>query len=196
NSASYIPQISADGRFVAFQSFASNLVPVDTNGNLDVFVRDLHKGTTTLVSVNRDGSDSGNGASFGPQISSDGRFVVFESTATNLLPQDINVRGAILVRDLVKGTTTLVSVNAAGTDNANNGASNPVLSENSRYIAFTSASSDLLPNDTCHFNGRLDAYVRDLRKSTTVLVSVNQDGTGCGNGSSFVDAISRDGRYI
>lgn len=89
NSASQEPAISANGRFVAFWSFASNLVAGDTNGRVDVFVRDRQDGTTTRVSVSAAGVQ-GNGASYEPAISADGRFVAFHSDATNLVAGDTN----------------------------------------------------------------------------------------------------------
>ena len=94
-----------DGRYVVFQSNASNLVPNDNNGASDVFVRDLVAGTISLVSVNTSGSGSGNGASQDPVVSSDGRYVSFDSTASNLVPNDTNGASDVFVRDLQSGTT-------------------------------------------------------------------------------------------
>ena len=97
-----VPVISADGRFVAFNSAASDLVANDTNGTDDVFVRDLQLGTTTLVSINRFGTGSGNGPSGGPGggpvISADGRFVAFRSFASDLVPNDTNGTTDVFVR--------------------------------------------------------------------------------------------------
>src|SRR5256884_5516767 len=106
--------ISADGRFIVFVSRADNLVPNDRNGTFDVFVRDRAAGKTILVSVNRDGTRSGNGASLAASVSADGRFVAFESSASDLVANDTNNAQDIFVRDLVAGTTTLVSVSLDG----------------------------------------------------------------------------------
>src|SRR5438093_10108146 len=124
NGFSAFPAISADGRFVAFESDASDLVANDTNGNVeDVFVRDLKTGTTALVSVNGAGTGSGNGASGFPVISADGRFVAFESDASDLAATDTNVHVAdVFVRDLKTGTTTVGSVNSGATGGGNNSA--------------------------------------------------------------------------
>ena len=114
------PAISADGRFVAFNSEASDLVANDTNGTSDVFVRDLQLGTTTLVSVNRFGTGSGNSSSGASVISADGRFVAFASDASDLVANDINgATNDVFVRDLQLGTTTLVSINRFGTGSGN-----------------------------------------------------------------------------
>ncbi len=111
NDFSEATSISADGRFVAFQSLASDLVANDTNGTLDVFVRDLKTGTTTLVSVNSAGTASGNDFSEFSALSSDGRFVVFVSFASDLVANDTNDTADVFVYDRKTGTITLVSVN-------------------------------------------------------------------------------------
>src|SRR2546429_5391590 len=108
------PGVSADGRFIVFVSRADNLVPIDRNGTFDVFVRDRAAGKTILVSANRDGTRSGNGASLAASVSADGRFVAFESSASDLVANDTNNAQDIFVRDLVAGTTTLVSVSLDG----------------------------------------------------------------------------------
>ena len=121
-----LPVISADGRFVAFSSAASNLVTNDNNGCGDIYVRDLQTGLTTLVTVNQSGTSSSNGAEAGQSytagqfaISADGRYVVFSSLAPDLVSNDNNDRQDVFERDLLLGTTTLVSVNSAGTGSAN-----------------------------------------------------------------------------
>src|SRR5881396_495531 len=113
NGHSVSPVISADGRFIAFESEAANLVPNDTNGVSDVFVRDLQNGTTTLVSVNGSGA-GGNGASTSPVISADGRYVAFVSDAWDLVANGTNGASDVFVRDLQNGTTILASVGADG----------------------------------------------------------------------------------
>ena len=198
NGESFQPAFTPDGRYVAFASDASDLVPNDTNGTArDIFVRDLQTGTTTLVSVNAVGTGSGNGSSTWPRISADGRYVAFVSLATDLVvTNDTNGGFDLFVRDLQTGTTTLVSVNAAGTGTGNQGSDQQAwtMSADGRYVAFTSNSSDLVTNDT---NGFVpDVFVRDLQTGTTTLISVNAAGTGSGNADSFHPAITADGRYV
>src|SRR5207249_3656135 len=104
---------------VAFESNASDLVAQDTNSTQDVFARDLQRRRTTLVSVNAAGTDSGNNYSFGPAINADGSVVAFASFASDLVSNDTNNDGDVFARNLRKATTTLVSVNAAGTASGN-----------------------------------------------------------------------------
>ncbi|NMG06351.1 PD40 domain-containing protein [Brasilonema sp. UFV-L1] len=192
SSFSSTPSISADGRFVAFYSFANNLVPGDTNNNSDIFVRDLQTGTTTRVSVADDGTQ-GNNFSSSPSISADGRFVAFSSNANNLVPGDTNNNSDIFVRDLQTGTTTLVSV---ADDSIQGGtssfSSNPSISADGRFVAFTSSANNLVAGDT---NNNSDIFVRDLQTGTTTRVSVAEDGTQ-GNRSSSSPSISADGRFV
>jgi hypothetical protein len=189
------PQISANGRFVAFTSEASDLTANDTNGNtFDVFVRDLQTGTTTLVSANRFGTGSGNGSSRGEQISANGRFVAFDSDASDLTANDTNGTSDVFVRDLQSGTTTLVSVNRLGTGSAGAASNLPVISADGRFVAFISGAQDLTADDT---NGRGNVFVRDLEMGTTTLLSINWLGTGGGNGNSDTgQVISADGRFV
>jgi len=182
--------ISADGRYVAFYSFASTLVPGDTNGRSDVFVRDRVTGTTSRVSVSSSGGQ-GNKESFSPAISADGRYVAFHSRATNLAPGDTNGTDDVFVRDRVTDTTTRVSVSSGGAQ-GNGSSSGPAISPDGRYVAFISEASNLAPGDT---NGWDDVFVRDRVTDTTTRVSVSSSGDQ-GNGFDFEVAISSDGRYV
>ena len=128
NGNSLAPTISKDGRYVAFYSDASNLVAGDTNRGRDVFVYDRQTGQTTRVSVANDGSQA-NGDSFAPAISGDGRYVVFSSSASNLVPGDTNNANDIFVRDRVANTTTLITLGAGGA-RANAGSYAPAISAN------------------------------------------------------------------
>ena len=193
NGTSSQPALSADGRFVAFTSNATDLGPADTNGEADVYVRDLQTGTTTLVNVNAAGTDSGNGRSQVPTLSGDGRFVAFVSLADDLGPTDTNAEADVYVRDLQTGTTTLANRNATSTDSGNGLSRVPVLSENGRFVAFRSEANDLGPTDT---NGVEDVYVRDLQTGTVFLANVNAAGTDSGNGFSTDHALSADGRFV
>jgi Tol biopolymer transport system component len=189
NGAGADPAISADGRYVAFYSEASNLVSSDTNGNGDVFVRDLEEEVTERVSVDSGGSQ-GNGSSYGPAVDWDGRFVAFASAATNLVTGDTNSAVDVLVRDRQTGITERVSLSSGG--NQSNGAAyNPSLSWDGRYVVFQSEASNLVSGDT---NGAEDIFVRDRTRGATMRVSVDSGG-GEANGSSSAPGISSDGRY-
>ncbi len=182
--------ISADGRYVVFYSLASNLVPGDTNGSSDIFVRDRQLGTTTRVSVDSSGNQ-GNGGSGNPYISPDGRYVTFPSTSTNLVPDDTNDMTAVFVHDRNGGTTTLVSVDSSGAQG--NGVSHlPSISDDGRYVAFLSAATNLLPGDT---NGKTDAFVHDRATGMNTLVSKSSSGVQA-NKKAVWTYISGDGRYV
>lgn len=198
NSGVYwAPAVSGDGRIVVFTSWATNLVPSDNNGSLlDVFVRDREKGTTRLASVSSQGVP-GDSASIAPGISADGRFVVFESQATNLVPGDDNNASDIFVHDLETGTTELVSVNAAGEAGQNEykyypaDSYDPFISPNGRFVVFMSMATNL-GGDT---NGWLpDVYVRDRENKTTEKVNLGIDWSSYRG--SFRPKISCDGRYV
>ncbi len=183
--------ISGCGRYVAFTSTADNLVPGKTNNNQDVFVHDHWTGETTLVSITPEGQ-AGNGSSSWPAISLDGRFVAFQSNATDLTPaQPAFGWNHIYVRDLVEGVTTRASVSSAGTP-GNGDCAGVSLSADGRYVAFISGASNLVPGDT---NGAWDVFVHDRETATTTRVSVNSQGqqaaVGAGGGH-----ISANGRYV
>lgn len=184
------PAISVGGRFVAFASEASNLVPGDTNGIGDVFVHDRRAGKTTRVSVSSRGVQ-GNAPSIHAEISADGRFVAFRSDATNLVPGDTNGAQDVFVHDRKTGRTTRVSVSSRGAQS--DGVSWWVLiSGNGRFVAFSSWATNLVPNDT---NGVLDVFVHNRRTGRTTRVSVSSRGAQA-NGDSFAHAISADGRFV
>jgi Tol biopolymer transport system component len=190
DSISGSPAISADGRYVAFESSASSLVNGDTNGFTDVFVRDRQTGVTTRVSVTSDGTQ-GNGSSYAPAISADGRYVAFESSASNLVSGDTNGFGDVFVRDRQTGVTTRVSVASDGTQ-GDSGSYAPAVSADGRYVAFASPASNLVSGDT---NGFGDVFVHDRQTGVTTRVSVASDGTQ-GNDGPWAPAISADGRYV
>ncbi len=156
NAVSSGPSVSANGRYVAFQSGASNLVAGDTNRALDVFVRDLVTGTTKRASVGAGGRQA-NGASWPESISADGREVAFTSAATNLVTGDTNKHTDVFVRQLDTGVTTRVSVSTSGRQ-LDSGASQPVLSADGNHILFLTAAA-IVPGDS---NGLPDSYVRDV----------------------------------
>ncbi len=190
NSNSWYPSISADGRYVAFTSLATNLVPGDTNGTWDIFVHDRQSGATERVSVATGGAQ-GNSASGIPSISRNGRYVAFESMASNLVPGDTNNFQDVFVRDLRSGTTERVSVATGGTQSSGN-AGWASISSDGRYVAFNSTAADLVPGDT---NGAWDDFVHDRLSGTTERVSVATGGAQ-GDGYSGIASISGDGRYV
>lgn len=154
NGRSLVPAISADGRHVAFDSLASNLVPDDANGALDIFVHDLDTGITERVSVASDGIE-GNADSPFPAISADGRHVAFASLASNLAPGDTNGTLDIFLHDRVLGSTERVSVASDGTE-ANGLSLFPAIRGDGGGVAFESVASNLVPGDT---NGVRDIFV-------------------------------------
>lgn len=190
NFASASPAISADGRFVAFDSGATNLVPNDTNGQSDVFVRDRQAGTTQRVSVSGNGAQ-GNGGSYQPELSADGRFVIFYSSSSNLVPGDTNGQLDVFVRDRQTNTTQRVSV-GQGNAQASGASAGQAISPNGRFVAFESNATNLVSGDT---NRQGDIFVRDRQTGTTQRVNLGPGGVQA-NGSSAADAISADGRFV
>jgi Tol biopolymer transport system component len=186
----YSPSISADGRFVAFYSDASNIVPGDTNNTNDIFVRDTLTNTTTRVSVDSAGNQANND-SYNPSISADGRFVAFDSDASNIVPGDTNNNYDIFVRDRLTNTTTRVSLDSAG-NQAKSDFYSPSISADGRFVAFRSYASNLVPGDT---NDTDDIFVRDTLTNTTTRVSVNSAGNQRNSGS-YSPSISADGRFV
>jgi Tol biopolymer transport system component len=187
------PSISADGRWVAFASSATNLVPEDTNGYPDIFVRDRTTGITKRVSVT-DGGGQANGASSSPVISADGRWVAFTSYANNLSLGDLNffTGGAdVFLHDLVTGRTVRVSNSMLGlTTNGENDF--PTISADGRYVGFDSTATDLIPDDA---NSHEDVFVWDRQTQHTVRASVAVDGAEADAGSGLA-SISADGSRI
>lgn len=185
------PTISANNRFVAFDSLADNLVRNDTNGVFDVFVRDLVAGTTRRVSLSSTGGE-GDSDSFGPGISDDGRYIVFDSFADNLVPGDTNDTLDVFVRDTAVGTTTRVSVSSSGGDADDYSAAVGYggISADGRYVIFESGADNLVPGDS---NGRADVFLRDLVAGTTSLASVSSSGAQ-GDDDSYAATISGNGR--
>ncbi len=184
--------ISAEGRYVAFESEADNLVEEDTNYRSDIFVHDRQTGETSRVSVSSAG-EQGNQRSNWPGISADGRYVVFHSYATNLSMWDPYWGRDVFVHDRQTSETSLVSVSTTGfAGNNNSECHGPGISTDGRYVAFISLASDLVDDDT---NG-WDVFVRDRQTQQTIRVSVSSTGEQ-GNGQCRRDCgISADGRYV
>lgn len=164
NGVSGAPSISADGRFVAFQSAATNLVPNDTNGVVDVFVRDMALQTTQRISLSPQGQQ-GNGNSTLPSISADGRYVAFQSAATNLVPGDTNGVADIFLHDYLLVSTERVSTASDGTQ-ANGPSMWPAINANGRQIAYASNADNLITGDT---NQNTDIFLFNRRTASDLL---------------------------
>jgi hypothetical protein len=191
NNASNLPSISSDGRYIAFCSFASNLVE-GVSGLEDspqIYLRDMENDVTTVVSVNSDGIPANMSNTCSISISGDGRYVAFESGATNLIETDNGDFTHIYLHDRQTGETIRASVSSTGVP-SNDRNMQPYLTVNSRYLVFESDATNLVSNDT---NGQQDVFVRDLVLGTTQRVSIGTDGTQ-GNGLSYNGSISADGR--
>ncbi len=187
--------ISADGRFIAFPSFASNLVPGDMNDAWDVFVHDRGTGTTERLSVNNAGvegsGDSGYTGAARTAMSEDGRFVVFQSLAPDLVPDDTNDTADVFVRDRLTGTTERVSISSGGVQG--NGVSWDVaMSAEGRFVAFASGSDNLVVGDS---NGETDVFLHDRGTGTTERLSVGSAGQES-DGWSLLPVVSADGRFV
>lgn len=182
--------VSGDGRYVVFDSYATNLVAGDGNGQPDVFLHDTQTGTTTRISVDTGGGDV-NGLSSSPTISDDGRYVVFHTIADDLVAGDTNASVDVFVRDVQTGTTTLVSVPAGGGP-GNSHSGNADMSADGRYIVFNSSATNMVDGDT---NGQGDVFIRDLQTGTTTRVSVGDDETQS-SGQSLNGKVSDDGQRV
>ncbi|MCB8921075.1 MAG: PD40 domain-containing protein [Ardenticatenaceae bacterium] len=200
NFDSFRPAISDDGRYVAFCSYATNLAPNDDNNVVDVFLHDRQTGSTFLVSKSIFGT-SGNDVScqynvslaqaYGPDISADGRYIVFESYASDLIGNDNNGYSDIFRYDRSSGSLIRVSVDSANFE-ANGSSESPSISADGNLVAFDSRAANLVSADG---NGYSDVFVRNISTGQTRRVSVKSDGTE-GNGDSFEPEISDDGQFV
>ncbi len=182
--------MSADGRFVAFRSIASNLVEGDTNDAYDIFVRDHLEGTTQRISISSEG-EQGNGSSNLPKLSADGQFVVFTSNASNLVEGDTNDSGDVFLYD--KRTDAIERISVSSEGNEGDGYSSaPSISADGRYVSFSSDATNLVSGDENEIG---DIFVRDRLTQTTERISLNDAGIESNN-FSFNHGISADGRYI
>ena len=182
--------ISANGRFVAFNSWASNLTKNDTNGTSDIFLRDRLTATTTRISVSSNDEEA-NGSSTTACISADGRYVAFSSEASNLVSDDTNGENDIFVRDLTASTTERINIGPGGVQ-ANDSGSLGSISADGRYVAFYSFATNLVQGGT---NGHSHIFVRDRLAGTTELISINTMGEQA-DGVSLFGTISSDGQYV
>ena len=207
NGASNRPTISGNGRRVLFQSSATNLGPNDSNGAVnDIYMRDLASGQTTIVSTGPSGQ--GDKASDSPSISADGRWVSFDSKATNFSAGDTGGDLDVFVKNLDTGAIQQVSVQsggaqATGTNGSTVVGSDSTISADGRFVAFWSNATSLVPNDTNGTNCKkyqaggvpcADVFVHDVVANTTTRV-VSTNGVQ-GDGDSFAPALSMDGRLV
>ena len=190
NGHSRNASISADGRYVAFESRAGNLVSGDTNRTTDVFVHDRESGQTERVSVSGDGSQ-GDKESTDPSISADGRFVAYASEAGNLVAGDTNREQDIFVHDRETGKTTRVSVASDGSE-AEDDSQQSSISGDGRFVAFASEARNLVPGDT---NRKQDIFVHDRETGETRRVSLSSGGTE-GDRDGETPVISAQGRFV
>ena len=190
---SEVPWISADGRFVAFMSEAATLIGGDTNGAVDIFVRDRQLGTTERVSVATGGGQAGD-RSYGPSISANGRYVTFESYATTLVAGDTNGKRDVFLRDRTLGRTERISVSTGGGQVGDESFS-AVVSADGRYASFISKATTLVAGDT---NAAYDVFLRDRFANITERVSVSTGG-GQSDAESGVESdspVSANGRFV
>ena len=192
------PSLTPDGRFIVFESVASNLVTGDTNGAADVFVRDMLEESVRLVSANYAGSGAGGAASGDAAITPDARYVAFCSAADNLVADDSNGLGDVFVRDRQTGVTTLISCGAQGGGGRSEA---PAISADGRFVAFLSTATNLVAGVT---NREPGVYLHDRVTGTTHWVSrdvpaVVLSALGspiAGAPTCFPPALSADGRWM
>jgi Tol biopolymer transport system component len=183
-------RIAGSADTVVFESESTNLVPGDTNGKSDIFVRDIDAGTTTRVSVSSTGTEANN-LSVYPDITADGHMVVFTSLATNLIAGDTNGQSDVFLHDRTTQQTSRISVTPSGGE-ANHASYDPCISANGRFVAFASLASNIVAGDT---NGAADIFLRDLVLGTNTRVSVSSAGAQA-NDYSETASISGDGRRV
>lgn len=181
--------LSSDGRYVAFSTDSSNLVPNDTNGAYDVFVRDRQAGTTERVSVQQGGGQA-SGGSYQPSISGNGRYVAFLSLAADVVPGDTDGTSDVFRRDRIGLTTVRASLSTGGAQ-PNQGSYSPIVSDDGRYVTFGTQASNL----TLPVNGMKKVVRRDLTQNVTIEIGLNP-AKQPGNDGSVPGSTSGDGRSI
>lgn len=190
NGESVFPEISTDGRYVAFESTATNLVAGDLSAIRDIFVRDRQTGAISIVSKSSLGAQ-GDGHSFFPSISGDGRYVAFSSIAGNLVANDTNDVEDVFVHDRNTGATVRVSVSSLGVE-GDEASWSPAISADGQWVAFSSAATTLVADDD---NGKTDVYLHNLSSQQTQRISVATGGAQA-NDDSEAPAVSTDGRFV
>lgn len=191
--------LSADGQWIVFESTAENLVAEDNNQQSDIFA--FHRGTgeMRLVSRDKDGLGSGNGPSTRPTLSANGRFIAFQSTASNLVAAGNTIQDVYL-HDLVTGETQLMSVNRVGQGGGNAHSEDPQLSADGRWLAFRSFATNLIAGLDDYANppffGRANLFVRDLELGRTVITTLDKTSQFATGAVLDEFAISATGRFV
>jgi hypothetical protein len=190
NGHSRTPWISSDGRYVVFESGATNFVSGDMNGDQDIFKKDIQTGVITLISSDSSSIQSNSYSGYA-SISSDGRYVAFMSAATNLVAGDVNGMEDVFMKDTLTGVTTLISSDSSGVQGNNNSTASSITADG-RYVVFHSKASNLVTGDTNSFQ---DIFIKDTQTDVTILIS--SDSTGLqGNNTSNIPSVSSDGSYV
>ena len=197
-------EISGDGRFITFSSSASDLAVGDANGVIDIYLRDLLNNSTEIISRNQFNTGSGNSASQESSISFDGRYVVFQSQATNLVSSGPNGGGGntnIFVRDRNTNSNFLVDIDYTNTSSGNNVSQNPSISADGRFVAFQSLATNLVNFLVQDTNQASDIFIRDLQLNTTKMITTFLGpppffSRMYGNDSSIDPSISADGGRV
>lgn len=193
---SELASISADGRFVAFHSLSGTLAPDDTNSKMDVYLKDTKTGVLTRVSTGTDGSQGDEASGFGAlALSADGRFVAFDSGASNLVPDDLNGKRDVFLKDMQTGATALVSA-SAGAQGSEDSYSSIAVSADGRFVAFSSDAPNLVPGDGNDGKGKTDVFIRDMQTGAVSCVSTATGSAVPGMGKSEFVSISGDGRFV
>ncbi len=192
NAASAEASLSADGRYVAFSSWADNLVVTDLNGQQDVFLHELATGITVRVSEDASGA-GGIGLSHSPDLSADGQFVAYSSRANNLVSEPLSVYHYIFVHDTLSGETWHASKNSLGEHAWGNSDTRPSISADGRLVAFASEAYNLA--ESPDLNWVSDVFVHDHLTGITSRVSVATDGSEA-SGASVLPSLSADGSLI
>jgi Tol biopolymer transport system component len=188
--------MSPDARFIVFESASTNLAVNDTNGFSDIFLRDIAGGFTRLISINAAGTASGNSASTQSRLTPDGNHIVFQSDASDLVPNDTNRQTDIFLRDVQNGTTEIVSVPMV--TNAITSCTSPVVTPDARYVAFVGAGTNLVVADVASS----EIYIRDRAAKTTIWASTNvlkllaPEAPVDAHADSYNPSISEDGRFV
>jgi flagellin-like hook-associated protein FlgL len=190
---SWSASFSPDGRYVAFSSAATNLVPGDTNGVDDAFIKDLETGAVTRISTDSLGAQALGGHTYNVSFSADGQSVVFESSATNLVSGDTNTRYDIFIKNLTTGAVTRVSTDSSGGQMMTGNSNSPSLSADGRFVVFHSQASALVPGDT---NAQTDVFLKDLKTGEVTRLSTNDAGAEAVAGDSYYPLFSPDGRSV
>lgn len=193
NEFTYSPSsaMSSDGRYIVWDSGATNLVAGDTNAAYDVFLKDTQTGTTEIISSNSSGT-IGNAGSDTANMSSDGRYVVFRSASTNLVAGDTNGQPDVFMKDRQTGATTIISTDSAGVQ-ANNSSTYASVDQTGNLVVFVSSATNLVASDT---NASRDVFVKNISTGVLTRVSTSALGVQSINGAGTDSFISRDGKYV